>query len=101
MLTILMSDEFDHWLSKLSDRRGQARIVARIRSAGLGNFGDVASVGGGVSEMRVHDGPGYRIYFARRGKTVFLMLVGGDKSGRKRDIERAKEMLARLDGKNE
>ena len=51
--------------------------------------------------MRVHDGPGYRIYFARRGKTVFLMLVGGDKSGQKRDIERAKEMLARLDGKNE
>jgi putative addiction module killer protein len=100
MITILMSDEFDRWLSELRDRRAQARIVARIRSAGLGNFGDIAPVGEGISEMRVHHGPGYRIYYARRGDTVFLLLVGGDKSTQRRDIQRAKHMLATLNGKN-
>jgi putative addiction module killer protein len=99
MLTIVMSDEFDQWLSELRDRRAQARIVARVRSAGLGNFGDIATVGDGISEMRVHHGPGYRIYYARQGQSVFLLLVGGDKSTQRRDIQRAKDMLATLKGK--
>ena len=86
---MLISDQFDKWLTKLKDVRGKARILARIRSAELGNLGDVKSVGKGISEMRIHYGPGYRVYFTRRGKLVILLLVGGDKSSQKRDIKRA------------
>jgi putative addiction module killer protein len=89
MFIVLRSDSFDKWLTKLKDAKGKARIVARIRSAELGNLGDVKSVGKGVSEMRIHYGPGYRIYFTRRGRLVILLLVGGDKSSQKRDIKRA------------
>ena len=89
MYTVLLSDQFDKWLTKLKDVRGKARILARIRSAELGNLGDVKSVGKGISEMRIHYGPGYRVYFTRRGKLVILLLVGGDKSSQKRDIKRA------------
>lgn len=92
MYTVLRSDEFDKWLTKLKDAKGKARIVARIRSAELGNLGDVKSVGEGISEMRIHYGPGYRVYFARRGKLVILLLVGGDKASQKRDIKRAKAL---------
>jgi putative addiction module killer protein len=97
MLTVLVSDEFDRWLSGLRDQRAKLRIAARIRSAGLGNFGDASPVGGGVMEMRIHHGPGYRVYYARRGETVFLLLIGGDKSTQRGDILRAREMLAALD----
>ena len=89
MYTVLLSDQFDKWLTKLKDVRGKARILARIRSAELGNLGDVRSVGKGISEMRIHYGPGYSVYFTRRGKLVILLLVGGDKSSQKRDIKRA------------
>ena len=67
----------------------RARIIHRIRSAELGNFGDSTPVGEGVSEMRIHVGPGYRLYYTRRGELVYLLLVGGDKSSQKRDIKRA------------
>lgn len=96
MLTILLSEEFDQWLLKLRDSRARARIVARIRSASLGNLGDVAPVGEGVWEFRVHHGPGYRLYYTRRGETVYLLLVGGDKSSQKRDIRKAMTMAAKL-----
>ena len=86
------SDEFDAWLTALKDKLGRARIVHRIRSAEFGNFGDCESVGEGVSEMRSHFGPGYRVYFTRRGEVVYLLLLGGDKSSQKRDIKRAIEM---------
>ena len=66
--------------------------MARLRSAELGNFGDCAPVGEGVSEMRVHFGPGYRVYFVRRGEVVYLLLCGGDKSTQNRDIRVALEM---------
>ena len=66
--------------------------MARLNSAALGNFGDCEPVGEGVSEMRVHFGPGYRVYFARKGATVYVLLTGGDKGTQRRDIERAKEM---------
>lgn len=100
MPTILLSDEFDLWLTNLKDSRAKARIVARIRSASLGNFGDAAPVGEGVSELRVHHGPGYRLYYTRRGQTVYLLLVGGDKSSQKRDIKRAIRMATELHGKS-
>ncbi|MDP2751628.1 MAG: type II toxin-antitoxin system RelE/ParE family toxin [Rhodocyclaceae bacterium] len=86
------SDEFKSWLQGLKDRLERAIIVKRIRAAEAGRFGDCESVGGGVSEMRIHFGPGYRVYFTRRGEVVYLLLLGGDKSTQKRDIQRAKEM---------
>ena len=92
MFVILRSEEFDAWLSALADIKGKARILARLRSAALGNFGDCEPVGEGVSQMRVHVGPGYRVYFMRTERTVYLLLTGGDKSTQARDIARAKVM---------
>jgi len=97
MNTFLNSDEFDTWLSALKDKIGRARIIHRIRSAEHGNFGDCESVGEGVSEMRIHFGPGYRVYYTRRGEVIYLLLLGGDKSTQKRDIKRAIEMARALD----
>jgi len=93
---IQQTDVFSAWLADLRDAKGKARIVARVESARLGNLGDVKSLGGGVSEMRVHIGPGYRLYFARTGKIVLLLLCGGDKSTQKRDIEKAKALRKEL-----
>jgi len=70
MNTFLRSEEFDTWLSALKDPIGCARIIHRIRSAELGNFGDCEPVGEGVSEMRIHFGPGYRVYYSRRGEVI-------------------------------
>jgi len=94
------SDAFDSWLVQLKDAIGRARIVHRIRSAEHGNFGDCAPVGEGVSEMRIHAGPGYRIYFMRRHGVVYLLLAGGDKSSQKRDIQRAIAMARSLKRSN-
>jgi putative addiction module killer protein len=90
------SDEFDAWLAALKDKAGRARIVYRIRSAEHGNFGDCEPVGEGVSEMRIHFGPGYRVYFTRHGDVIYLLLLGGDKSSQKRDIKRAIAMARSL-----
>ena len=69
----------------------------RIRSAEYGNFGDCEPLGDGVSEMRIHVGPGYRVYFTRRGQVVYLLLLGGDKASQTRDIRRAREMARALE----
>ena len=95
MNTFLRSEEFDTWLADLKDKIGRARIIQRIRAAEAGNFGDCEPVGEGVSEMRIHVGPGYRLYYMRRESIVYLLLLGGDKSSQRRDIKRALEM-ARL-----
>lgn len=97
MNLFLKSDEFDSWLSTLKDPVGKALIARRIERAEAGNFGDCEPVGEGVSEMRIHHGPGYRVYFTRRGEIVYLLLSGGDKSSQKRDIKRAIEMARALD----
>ncbi|MBP6613068.1 MAG: type II toxin-antitoxin system RelE/ParE family toxin [Aquabacterium sp.] len=97
MNTFLRTDEFDSWLAALKDKQGRARIVHRIRSAEHGNFGDCEPVGEGVSEMRIHVGPGYRVYYTRRGEVIYLLLSGGDKSSQKRDIKRAIEIARTLD----
>lgn len=96
MNIFLRSKEFDTWLSALKDKLGRARIIHRIRSAEHGNFGDCEPVGEGVSEMRIHFGPGYRVYYTRRGEVIYLLLLGGDKSSQKRDIKYAIEMARAL-----
>jgi len=97
MSTFLRSAVFNAWLSQLTDKAGRARILQRIRSAEAGSFGDCARLGEGVIEMRIHIGPGYRIYFTRRGATVYLLLLGGDKSSQRRDIKRAISMARALE----
>lgn len=96
MLTFLRTSEFDRWLAGLEDSKGRARVAHRIVSAQLGNFGDCRPVGEGVSEMRVHFGPGYRVYFTRIGEIVYWLLLGGNKSKQKRDIQRALKMAREL-----
>ena len=92
MFTILRSATFDRWLGRLRDRQAVNRIVARLLAAEDGHLGDVRSVGGGVSEMRIQHGPGYRIYFITRGAELIVLLCGGNKDSQRRDIERAKRM---------
>ncbi len=96
MNTFYRSDEFDAWLASLKDQVGRARIVHRIRSAEHGNFGDCEPVGEGVSEMRIHFGPGYRVYFTRCRNVIYLLLIGGNKSSQKRNIKRAIDMARGL-----
>ena len=95
-MEIRQTELFARWLVGLRDRRARMRITARIRRLSLGNFGDVKPVGGGISEMRVDYGPGYRVYFVQRGETLVILLAGGDKRTQGRDIARARE-LARED----
>jgi putative addiction module killer protein len=97
MFTVQLTQVFQDWLDNLKDRRAQIRIVARLRHAEAGHLGDWKPVGGEVSEMRVDFGPGYRLYFARRGSVLIVMLAGGDKSTQARDIRRAQRMLNRLE----
>ena len=95
MVEIHKTAVFEHWLEGLRDRRAAARIITRIDRLQLGLFGDVKPVGEGVSEMRIDYGPGYRIYFVRRGRELVVLLAGGDKRSQSRDIEKALE-LARM-----
>jgi putative addiction module killer protein len=97
MNSFLRTGEFDSWLTGLKDNIGKARVVHRLRAAELGNFGDCEPVGDGISEMRIHFGPGYRVYFTRRGDVIYWLLLGGDKTTQKRDIKRAKQLLKTLD----
>ena len=80
MISIHTTDTFDAWFRRLKDKRAVARIQARIDRAEDGNFGDCSPVGEGVSEMRIHYGPGYRVYFMQRGIELVILLAGGDKS---------------------
>jgi putative addiction module killer protein len=96
-IIFLRSGLFDAWLKGLKDRVGKARILARIRSAELGAFGDCAPVGEGVFEMRVHVGPGYRIYYTGRGVSLYVLLAGGDTSSQRRDISKAIAMAREIE----
>lgn len=96
MNTIVRTGVFDRWLTKLKDLRGKARIIERIRSAERDNFGDCEPVGKGVSEMRLHFGPGYRIYFYRTADSVYVLLCGGTKRGQHRDIAKAQPIARSL-----
>lgn len=87
---------FDKGLAGLRDQKARALILTRIDSAILGNLGDSEFIAEGVYEMRIHFGPGYRLYYTRRAEKVYLLLAGGDKGTQKRDIRRALEMAGRL-----
>ena len=89
MAVFLRTDDFDAWLSALRDSRGRARIAIRIRSAEAGNLGDCEPVGNGVFEMRIHIGPGYRVYFSREDEATYVLLLGGTKATQRQDIKRA------------
>ena len=96
MRTIHTTEAFDYWFFGLRDRVAQRRIQARIRRAELGNFGDCEPVGEGVSEMRIHYGPGYRVYFVQRGTEIVILLAGGDKSTQSKDIQTARDLVRQL-----
>ncbi|MCY4530676.1 MAG: type II toxin-antitoxin system RelE/ParE family toxin [Chloroflexi bacterium] len=92
MIVVVESATFKKWVRGLRDRRAVARINARLRNISLGNFGDSKPIADKVSEIRIHYGPGYRLYFAREGNTFVVLLCGGVKGSQRRDIERAKRL---------
>lgn len=97
MIEVRQTETFRAWLETLRDRRAAAKIAARLARLELGNFGDAEPVGEGVSELRIHYGPGYRAYLVQRGEVLVVMLCGGDKSSQDRDIRRAKAMARELE----
>ena len=92
-------EPFSDWLNGVRDKIAQARIRIRLRQVEAGNFGDCESVGEGVSELRMHVGAGYRVYFGRHGQTVVVLLCGGDKRTQTNDIKRAKLFWADWKGR--
>ncbi len=97
MFTIRRTVEFDEWFSGVRDGVTRRRLVARLRKAQLGNLGDVKPVGSGVYEMRENFGPGWRLYYLKRGAVLIVMLGGGDKSTQLADISRAVKLAARIE----
>ena len=96
MLQIRKTEIFAHWLNGLRDVRARARVQVRIERLAAGNPGDVQSVGGGVSEMRIDYGPGYRVYFKRIGREIVILLAGGDKHTQSADIKTALRLARNL-----
>lgn len=90
------TEAFDDWLEGLADPVGREAVVTRIVRMEAGLFGDAAPVGDKVSELRIHVGPGYRVYFTKVGQRLVILLCGGDKGSQKRDISRAKALAAQL-----
>lgn len=97
MITVAQTQTFRAWFEGLRDRTAQKHILVRIGRLERGNFGDVKPVGEGVSELRIHYGPGYRLYLAQRGQEWVLLLCGGDKSSQSRDISAAKRMAREIE----
>ena len=96
MIEVRQTTRFATWLAGLRDERARARILKRLDRAQAGNLGDVAPVGGGVSEMRIFYGPGYRVYFIQRGSELIVLLCGGDKSTQEADIAEAKALAKEI-----
>jgi len=96
LIDVRRSEEFTRWLDGLRDRAAKSRIESRLVRVQEGNLGDVRSVGGRVSEMRIDYGPGYRLYFVRQGRALVILLCGGDKGRQERDILHAKALAASL-----
>lgn len=96
MIEVRQTEAYSRWFEELRDRQARARINIRIRRLSLGNFGDVKPVGEGVSELRIEYGPGYRVYFAQRGRALVVLLAGGDKHSQEKDIKRALDLAREL-----
>jgi putative addiction module killer protein len=96
MIEIRQTEVYSQWFNDLPDRQARARINVRVRRLSLGNPGDVKPVGEGVSEMRIDYGPGYRVYFVRRGQALAILLAGGDKHTQDRDIKMALHLAREL-----
>ena len=96
MIEIRKTELFSKWIDSLTDIKARARILVRIERLASGNPGDVKPVGHGVSELRIHYGPGYRVYFKRTGKSIILLLVCGDKGTQKKDIQTALYLAEKL-----
>ncbi|MGH8713555.1 MAG: type II toxin-antitoxin system RelE/ParE family toxin [Casimicrobiaceae bacterium] len=96
MFQIQQTEVFAKWFVNLRDVRAKARILARLDSIRLGNLGDAKSVGGGVSEMRIDVGAGYRVYFARRQRIIVILLCGGEKSTQAKDIANARLIVRQI-----
>jgi putative addiction module killer protein len=97
MIALRKTAIFSHWMDALRDHKARAKIAARIDRLAMGNPGDVAPVGQGVNELRINYGPGYRVYFLRRGLTLMILLCGGDKGTQAKDIKTAKKLAAELE----
>lgn len=97
MIEVRQTPAYAKWFARLADLNARMRIDARVRRLSFGNFGDVRPVGGGVSELRIDYGPGYRIYFVRRGTTLVILLAGGDKRTQTADIAMAKRIAQEWD----
>jgi putative addiction module killer protein len=97
MIEIRKTDLFDKWFRNLKDQRAKAKIQVRIARLSLGNPGDVKPVGDGVSELRIPEGKGYRVYYVSRGDVLVILLCGGDKSSQRADIKAAKAMAKELE----
>jgi putative addiction module killer protein len=100
-MILKQSATFRKWQSNLRDAKAKASIAMRLQRLANGNAGDAAPVGEGISELRIHYGPGYRIYFQQRGEVLILLLCGGDKSTQSRDIRAAKQIAAQWSDNNE
>jgi putative addiction module killer protein len=96
VVEVRKTDQFAAWLDNLKDIRARARVQARIERLALGNPGDVAPVGEGVSELRIDYGPGYRVYFKQRGRELVILLAGGDKRTQAKDIKTALNLARNL-----
>jgi len=96
LISVEQTLQFQSWITALRDRRAVARIAERIDRLRLGNFGDIAPVGAGVSELKISYGPGYRVYFRQKGARIVILLCGGDKSTQAADIRQAKALAAQL-----
>ncbi|WP_026793304.1 type II toxin-antitoxin system RelE/ParE family toxin [Pleomorphomonas oryzae] len=94
MIELRQTERFEVWLNRLTDRSARSRILVRIDRLALGNPGDVKPVGQGVSELRIDYGPGYRVYFVRRGEKLIVLLAGGDKRTQSKDIVEAIALAA-------
>jgi putative addiction module killer protein len=92
MFELKQTETFREWRIGLKDERARGLIASRLSRLAYGHTGDVAPVGEGISELRIHFGPGYRVYFRKRGKTVIILLCGGDKGSQAKDIKKAKTL---------